>query len=80
MEYRIYDGAEGQRFLAKEGSVTCDHKLEGRENSRFACLNRMGAAIEEKDGKELFLAMEDYLKKSAALGLLFPVKSPGADV
>lgn len=80
MEYRIYDGAEGQRFLAKEGSVACDHKLEGRENSRFACLNKMGAAIEEKDEKKLFLAMEDYLKKSAALGLLFPVKSPKGDV
>lgn len=36
MEYRIYDSVQGVRELAAQGSVQCDHKLEGRENSRFA--------------------------------------------
>ena len=74
MEYRIYDSVQGVRELAAQGSVQCDHKLEGRENSRFACLNRMGAALKEKDDKKLSQAMEDYLKKSAALGQLFPIE------
>ena len=47
MEYRIYDYLDGHRRLAAEGQVECDHKLEGKENSRFACLNEMGAAIKD---------------------------------
>ena len=86
MEYRIYDhkaaglcnpsgkGPEVSRVLAAEGRVECDHKLEGKENSRFACLNRMGAALKEKNEEKLAGAMEDYLKRSAVLGSLFPVK------
>ena len=74
MEYRIFDHVDGEWRLVKEGQACCDHKLEGRENSRFACLNRMGAAIEERDDVKLSQAMEDYLKKSAALGLLFPIE------
>ena len=74
MEYRIYETVRGERQCRAQGSIQCDHKLEGRENSRFACLNRMGAALEAKDEKALFGAMEDYLKKSAALGRLFPIE------
>jgi hypothetical protein len=74
MEYLIYDTVCGERRLAAQGKVQCDHKLKGRENSRFACLNRMGAALGTRDEKELFQAMEDYLKKSAALGALFPIE------
>ena len=75
MEYRIYDGPEGKsRTLAAEGIVECDHKLEGKENSRFAFLNEMGAAIKNKDDKRLAAAMEEYLKKSAVLGALFPIE------
>ena len=81
MEYRIYDyidrnGKEHpdkSRVLAAEGRVECDHKLEGKENSRFACLNEMGIALNEKDSARLAQAMEDYLKKSAALSRLFPI-------
>lgn len=73
MEYRIYDSVDGERRLMKEDTVRCDHKLEDRENSRFACLNRMGEAIEAGDHGKLSAAMEDYLKKSAALGILFPI-------
>ena len=61
-------------MLAAEGRQICDHKLEGRENSRFACLNRMGAALNEKNEEKLAEAMEDYLKRSAMLGSLFPLK------
>ena len=74
MEYRIYDCLEGRRVLAAEGKVECDHKLEGKENSRFACLNEMGAAMKDRDDSRLLNAMEDYLKKSAALGRLFPIE------
>ena len=74
MEYRIYDCLDGHRTLAAEGKAECDHKLEGKENSRFACLNEMGAAIKEKDDSRLLSAMEDYLKKSAALSRLFPME------
>ena len=86
MEYRIYDykaaaqgnpsgkGPEVSRVLAAEGRVECDHKLEGKENSRFACLNEMGAALKDKDSGSLQMAMEDYLKKSAALSRLFPIE------
>ena len=65
---------DGHRRLAAEGQVECDHKLEGKENSRFACLNEMGAAIKDRDDSRLLNAMEDYLKKSAALGRLFPME------
>ena len=64
MEYRIYDYLDnGHRRLAAEGQVECDHKLEGKENSRFACLNEMGAAIEDRDDSRLLNAMEDYLEE-----------------
>ena len=74
LEYQIYERGSQGRILAAEGRLTCDHKLEGRENSRFACLNRMGAALKEKNEEKLAGAMEDYLKRSAMLGSLFPVK------
>lgn len=74
MEYLIYDAPEGSRILVAEGSVECDRKLEGKENSRFACLNEMGAAIKNRDDSRLAAAMEEYLSKSAALGKLFPIE------
>nr|WP_296036996.1 DUF5717 family protein [uncultured Enterocloster sp.] len=74
LEYQIYERESRGRVLTAEGRLTCDHKLDGRENSRFACLNRMGAALKEKNEEKLAGAMEDYLKRSAVLGSLFPVK------
>ena len=74
LEYQIYERRDQKRVLAAEGRQICDHKLEGRENSRFACLNRMGAALNEKNEEKLAEAMEDYLKRSAMLGSLFPLK------
>ena len=59
----VYKRQEVSRVLAAEGRVECDHKLEGKENSRFACLNEMGAALKDKDSGSLQMAMEDYLKK-----------------
>lgn len=73
MEYRIYDYEEGKRVLAAEGRVACDHKLDGKENSRFALLNQMGAAQGRKDEEALKKAMEDYLKKAAVLSELFSI-------
>lgn len=74
MEYQIYDYRDGRRVLAASGTVSCDHKLDGKENSRFALLNKMGTALKEKDEAALRAAMEDYLKKAAVLAKLFPVK------
>ncbi len=73
MEYQIYDYREGKRVLADSGQVSCDHKLDGKENSRFALLNRMGTALGRKDEAALKKAMEDYLKKAAVLSELFPI-------
>lgn len=72
MEYQIYDLENGVRTLTAEGQAVCDHKLEGKENSRFVLLNHMGKAFEEKDEEALKNAMEEYLKKAAVLSELFP--------
>ena len=72
MEYQIYDRSEGKRTLVAQGHVVCDQKLMGKENSRFVLLNHMGTAYEKKDEEALKKAMEDYLKKAAVLGELFP--------
>ena len=73
MEYQIYDYKEGKRVLAAAGKATCDHKLDGKENSRFALLNEMGAAQSRKDEEAVKKAMENYLKKAAVLSELFPI-------
>ena len=70
MEYQIYDLENGVRTLTAEGRAVCDHKLEGKENSRFVLLNHMGKAFEEKDEEALKNAMEEYLKKAAVLSEL----------
>ena len=72
MRYQIYDLENGVRTLTAEGQAVCDHKLEGKENSRFVLLNHMGKAFEEKDEEALKNAMEEYLKKAAVLSELFP--------
>lgn len=74
MEYRIYDQEGQMRILAAEGRLECDRKLEGKENSRFACLNQMGSALKDRDSAALSRVMEEYMKKSAALGRLFPIE------
>ena len=73
LEYQIYERGSRGRVLTAEGRLTCDHKLDGRENSRFACLNQMSEALAQQDADGLLKAMEDYVKRSAALGILFPV-------
>ena len=74
LEYQIYERGEKGAVLVKEGRMACDLKIDGRENSRFACLNQMSEAMAKKDAEGLLEAMEDYVKKSMALGILFPVK------
>ena len=74
LEYQIYERGEKGAVLVKEGRMACDLKIDGRENSRFACLNQMSEAMVKKDAEGLLEAMEDYVKKSMALGILFPVK------
>ena len=73
LEYQIYERGEKGAVLVKEGRTCCDPERAGRENSRFACLNQMSEAVAKQDAEGLLGAMEDYVKRSAALGILFPV-------
>ena len=73
LEYQIYERGEKGAVLVKEGRAVCDLKSEGKDNSRFACLNQMSEALAQQDADGLLKAMEDYVKRSAALGILFPV-------
>ena len=74
LEYQIYERRESGAVLVKEGRAVCDLKSEGKDNSRFACLNQMSEALARQDADGLLKAMEDYVKKSMVLGILFPVK------
>ena len=74
LEYQIYERRESGAVLVKEGRAVCNLKSEGKENSRFACLNQMSEALAQQDADGLLKAMEDYVKKSMVLGILFPVK------
>ena len=74
LEYQIYERGEKGAVLVKEGRAVCDLKSEGKDNSRFACLNQMSEALAQQDADGLLKAMEDYVKKSMVLGILFPVK------
>lgn len=74
LEYQIYERRESGAVLVKEGRAVCDLKSEGKDNSRFACLNQMSEALAQQDADGLLKAMEDYVKKSMVLGILFPVK------
>ena len=73
LEYQIYERGEKGAVLVKEGRTCCDPERAGRENSRFACLNQMSEAVAKQDAEGVLGAMEDYVKRSAALGILFPV-------
>ena len=70
---RSMSGEKAGAVLVKEGRTCCDPERAGRENSRFACLNQMSEAVAKQDAEGLLGAMEDYVKRSAALGILFPV-------
>ncbi len=74
LEYQIYERKETGAVLVKEDRAVCSLQTEAKENSRFACLNQMSEALTEQDPEGLLEAMEDYVKKSMALGILFPVK------
>ncbi len=74
LEYQIYERKETGAVLVKEDRAVCSLQTEAKENSRFACLNQMSEALAEQDPEGLLEAMEDYVKKSMALGILFPVK------
>ena len=68
------EGAGG-RVLTAEGRLTCDHKLDGEGKQPFCLLKPHGSSIKKRKNEEkLAGAMEDYLKRSAVLGSLFPVK------
>ena len=70
LEYQIYERRESGAVLVKEGRAVCDLKSEGKDNSRFACLNQMSEALAQQDADGLLKAMEDYVKKSMVLGFI----------
>lgn len=71
MEYEIYEYQGGARTLMKEGSVTCDLSDSGDQGSRFGLLNQMSLCLNVKEEDGLRKAMEEYVKKTAAVEELF---------
>ncbi len=74
LEYQIYERKAAGTVLVKEDRAVCKLQTAVKEGSRFACLNKMSEALDKQDSEGLLEAMEDYVKKSMTLGILFPVK------
>ena len=73
LEYQIYERGEKGAVLVKEGRTCCDPERAGREKQPL-CLLKPDVRGSGKAGCRRALgAMEDYVKRSAALGILFPV-------
>lgn len=71
MEYRIYEHQGDRQVLMKEGSLSCDRKADAGEDSRFRLLNQMAVYMNMKEEAGLRDAMEEYVRKTAAVEGLF---------
>ncbi len=71
MEYRIYEHRGEEQVLAVEGSLACDRKAAAGEDSRFQLLNQMSMFMNLKEEAGLKKAMEEYVKKTAAVEELY---------
>ncbi|MCI8886953.1 MAG: hypothetical protein HFG70_02595 [Hungatella sp.] len=71
MEYEIYEQRGSDRVLVKEGSIGCDLQDSKDKNSRFSLLNQMSLCLSLKEEEGLRQAMEEYVKKTAAVEALF---------
>ncbi len=71
MEYRIYERQGDRQILMEEGSLSCDRKADTSEDSRFRLLNQMAVYMNQREESGLKEAMEEYVKKTAAVEGLF---------
>ena len=71
MEYRIYEHQGDRQVLMEEGSLSCDRKATADEDSRFRLLNQMAVYMNRKEEDGLKDAMEEYVKRTAAVEGLF---------
>ncbi len=71
MEYRIYEHQKDSQVLMAEGSLTCARGAVSGGDSRFELLNQMAVFMNQKDEAGLKLAMQEYVKKTAAVEGLF---------
>ncbi len=71
MEYQIYELRGEEKILAKEGSITCELRDSGDQSSRYSLLNQMSLCLSIKEEEGLRKAMEEYMKKTAAVEQLF---------
>ncbi len=71
MEYEIYEQREDGPALVKEGSVACELRDRENKKSRFSLLNQMALCLNLKEEDGLKEAMEEYVKKTAAVEELF---------
>lgn len=71
MEYEIYEVKDSGRTLAAEGSVACQLQDGKDKSSRFSLLNQMALCLNLKEEEGLKEAMEEYVKKTAAVEELF---------
>ncbi|MCI9501989.1 MAG: hypothetical protein HFG76_08335 [Hungatella sp.] len=71
MEYEIYEVRDNERTLEAEGSIACQLQDGKDKNSRFSLLNQMALCLNLKEEEGLREAMEEYVKKTAAVEELF---------
>ncbi len=74
MEYEIYEQKDNKQVLVKEGSVACEIRDRENKNSRFSLLNQMALCLNLKEEEGLKEAMEEYVKKTAAVEELFQLQ------
>lgn len=74
MEYRIEEVQDGEKTIVEEGSVSCREVRTIAPGNRFANLNEMSLSAEMKSDRGLRDKMIEYIKKDAAVEVLFPLQ------
>ncbi len=74
MEFQIEEEQDGGRKTVAEGSITCREAGTRAPGNRFACLNEIGLSLDVKNENALREKMEEYVKKDAAVAVLFDIE------
>ncbi len=74
MEFQIEEERDGRREVAAEGAITCREAGTRAPGNRFACLNEISLSLDVKDENALREKMEEYVKKDAAVAVLFDIE------
>ncbi len=74
MEFQIEEERGGRREVAAEGAITCREAGTRAPGNRFACLNEISLSLDVKDENALREKMEEYVKKDAAVAVLFDIE------